>query len=63
MESSTAKPHRGEIPVGVSQSNAPRVKTYIANQEQHRRKVTFQDEFRLLLTRHEIEFDERTVWD
>ncbi len=47
----------------VSQSNAPQVKVYIANQEQHHRKVTYQDEFRLLLKRHEIEFDERYVWD
>jgi REP element-mobilizing transposase RayT len=47
----------------VSQSNAPHVKTYIANQEQHHRKVTYQDEFRLLLKRHEVEFDERYVWD
>src|SRR5262245_3935519 len=47
----------------VSQSNAPRVKTYIANQEQHHRRITFQDEFRLLLTRHKIDFDERYVWD
>jgi len=47
----------------VSQSNAADVKTYIANQEQHHRKITYQDELRLLLTRHEIEFDERYVWD
>jgi hypothetical protein len=53
----------GYAAFSVSQSSAPRVKTYIANQEQHHRKITFQDEFRLLLTRHEIEFDERLVWD
>jgi putative transposase len=47
----------------VSQSNVEQVKAYIANQEQHHRKVSYQDEFRLLLTRHEIEFDERYVWD
>jgi hypothetical protein len=34
---------------------------YIVGQEAHHRK--FQDEFRLLLKRYEIEFDERYVWD
>ena len=53
----------GYAAFSVSRSNAPRVKTYIANQEQHHRKITFQDEFWQLLTRHEIEFDERFVWD
>ena len=33
------------------------------NQEEHHRKMTFQDEFRALLRRHNIEFDERYVWD
>jgi len=36
---------------------------YIADQEQHHRKYTFQDEFRLLLKRYQIVFDERYVWD
>lgn len=47
----------------VSQSNAPRVKTYIENQEEHHRRRTFQDEFRAFLRRHQVEFDERYVWD
>lgn len=47
----------------VSQSNVERVKAYIANQEEHHRRVAFQDEFRELLRRHEVEFDERYVWD
>jgi REP element-mobilizing transposase RayT len=47
----------------VSQSNRDQVKIYIANQEEHHRKVTFQDELRALLRRHNIEFDERYVWD
>jgi REP element-mobilizing transposase RayT len=38
------------------------VRSYIA-QEEHHRKVSFQDEFRQLLRRYEIEFDERYVWD
>ena len=47
----------------VSRSNVPQVTGYIANQEEHHRRLSFQDEFRLLLRRHEIEFDERYVWD
>ena len=47
----------------VSPSNVEQVKTYIANQEEHHRKRTFQEEFRLMLERHGIEYDERYVWD
>jgi len=39
------------------------VKEYIANQEEHHRKRSFQKEFRLILERHRIEYDERYVWD
>ena len=47
----------------VSQSNLEAVKQYIASQEEHHRKTTFQDELRTLLRKHEIQFDERYVWD
>jgi REP element-mobilizing transposase RayT len=47
----------------VSQSQSARVQRYIAGQAVHHRKMTFQDELRGLLVRHEIEFDERYVWD
>ena len=47
----------------VSQSNVDRVVKYIADQEEHHRKLTFQDELRTLLRKHEIEWDERYVWD
>ena len=47
----------------VSRSNVPQVTGYIANQEEHHRRISFQDEVRALLRRHEIEFDERYVWD
>jgi putative transposase len=47
----------------VSQSKLNQVKRYIANQENHHRKLTFQDEVRALLTKHEIEWDERYIWD
>jgi putative transposase len=47
----------------VSPSNVRQVEAYIANQERHHRKRSFQDEFRELLKLHEIEWDERYVWD
>jgi putative transposase len=47
----------------VSQSAVPRVKRYIETQEEHHRKMSFQDELREMFRRHQIEFDERYVWD
>ena len=53
----------GYADFSVSQSNLEQVKHYIASQEEHHRKMTFQDELRTLLRKHDIEFDERYVWD
>ena len=53
----------GYADFSVSQSNLEQVKQYIAGQEEHHRKVSFQDEVRALLRRHEIEWDEKYVWD
>jgi hypothetical protein len=39
------------------------VEQYIATQEEHHRKTTFQDEYRAFLKKHGIEWDERYVWD
>jgi len=47
----------------VSRSNLQLVQEYVGRQEEHHHKVTFQNELRELLHRHEIEFDERYVWD
>jgi putative transposase len=51
----------GIFSIGFSQIKD--VRDYIAGQEEHHRKVSFQDELRQLLRRYEIEFDERYVWD
>ena len=40
-----------------------KVKKYIARQHEHHQRTTFQDEFRLLLKKHQVEYDERYVWD
>ena len=47
----------------VSQSNVDQVREYVAAQEEHHRKVSFQDEFRALCRKHGVEIDERYVWD
>jgi putative transposase len=39
------------------------VLSYIAEQEIHHRRISFQDEFRALLNKHGVRFDERYVWD
>lgn len=36
---------------------------YIDRQEEHHRRVVFQEEYRVLLVQNGIEFDERYVWD
>ena len=53
----------GYVDFSVSQSNLEEVKQYIAGQEEHHRKLSFQNEVRALLRRHEMEWDERYVWD
>jgi REP-associated tyrosine transposase len=51
----------GMFSIGFSQIAA--VKAYIEIQEEHHHKTSFQDEYRELLRRYEIDFDERYVWD
>jgi putative transposase len=46
----------------VSQSNLLKVRDYIAHQDEHHRKMNFQEELRLLLKRHRVEWDERYIW-
>ena len=53
----------GYADFSVSQSNLQAVTAYIAGQEEHHRKVSFQDELRALLGRHELQWDERYVWE
>ena len=47
----------------VSESMIPRVKKYIENQDEHHKRITFQEEYRGFLQRHNVAFDERYVWD
>ncbi|GMV91489.1 MAG: hypothetical protein AMXMBFR82_12670 [Candidatus Hydrogenedentota bacterium] len=47
----------------VSASQVNRVKTYFETQEAHHRKEDFKTEFLRLLKAHDIEYDERYIWD
>ncbi len=47
----------------VSESNVDQVRRYIDGQREHHRTMSFQDEYRGLLRRHNVEFDEQYVWD
>ena len=51
----------GGFSVGASQIDA--VGDYIRDQPQHHAKRTFQEEFRELLKRYNVIFDEAYVWD
>jgi REP element-mobilizing transposase RayT len=42
----------------VSESQVERVRRYIRNQEDHHRKLSFEDELKVLLRAHRIDFDE-----
>jgi putative transposase len=53
----------GYAAFSVSQSSLEAVQHYITEQEEHHRKMTFQDELRTLFNRHGISFDERYAWD
>ncbi len=47
----------------IGQSQVPSVKKYIANQKEHHQAKAYQDEFRGLCRKYEVDFDERYVWD
>ena len=47
----------------IGQSGVDALKQYIANQKEHHRVRTFQEEYRDFLKRYEMEYDERYVWD
>lgn len=53
----------GYATFSVSQSNVEQVREYIANQEDHHRTRSFQEELRAFFRKHNVEFDERYVWD
>jgi hypothetical protein len=53
----------GYASFGVSYSQIEQVVEYIENQEEHHKKVSFQDEVRRFLKKHKQPIDERYIWD
>jgi REP element-mobilizing transposase RayT len=47
----------------ISPAHVPALREYIAHQEEHHRNETFQEEFRRLLKKYGVAYDERYVWD
>jgi REP element-mobilizing transposase RayT len=47
----------------IGESQVPRVMKYITGQKEHHAVKDFKDEFRGLLHRYRVEYDERYVWD
>jgi putative transposase len=54
---------RGYSAFSVSPSQLDAVLHYIKVQQEHHRTRTFQEEYRELLRKHGVDFDERFVWD
>lgn len=54
---------RGYGAFSISQSHVEIVQRYVKNQLEHHKNQTFKDEFRGLLQKYKIDFDERYVWD
>ena len=46
----------------VSESKIEAVVAYIANQHEHHRRMTFQEEFRAICAKHGVDVDERYAW-
>lgn len=54
---------RGYGVFSVGPSDLEALRAYIANQEEHHKTRSFQDEYRSFLKKYSVEFDERYVWD
>ena len=53
----------GYFATSVYYREVDKLLTYIDRQEEHHRRVVFQEEYRSLLVENGVEFDERYVWD
>jgi len=53
----------GYAAFSVSHSDAPKAIAYVQQQTRHHQTRSFEDEYRLLLRRYQVAFDERYVWD
>jgi hypothetical protein len=53
----------GYAAFSVAERTLESVIEYVSDQEEHHKRLTFQDEYRAFLKRYHIAFDERYVWD
>ena len=54
---------RGYGMFSVGPADRGEAEVYVRNQEEHHRAKTYQDEFRAMLRRYGVEFDDQYVWD
>lgn len=54
---------RGYGAFSIGQSQVPALSKYIRNQKEHHKEQTFQDEFRALCSKYDVDIDERFCWD
>jgi putative transposase len=54
---------KGYAAFSVSKSGVDRVVRYIESQHEHHRRMTYQEEVRRFLAEHEMECDERYMWE
>ena len=47
----------------VSESNVAVVTKYIAGQEEHHKKHSFQEEYVAFLKKNHVEYDEKYIWN
>ena len=48
--------------ISYGKSQVARVIAYVQNQEMHHRKITFLDEYNMLLKKFEVDYDERYIF-
>ena len=53
----------GYAAFSVSPWHVEAVSNYIANQKEHHKEKTFKQEYRAMLKKYKVEYDERYVWD
>ena len=54
---------RGYGAFSIGHSSFDALCHYIQNQQEHHKRISFQDEYRSFLRKYAIEFDEKYVWD
>jgi REP element-mobilizing transposase RayT len=54
---------RGYGAFSIGQSQVPQVMAYIRNQKEHHKGISYEDEFRSLCQKYQVDYDELYVWD